>query len=492
MFGEMHPPDLKMLETNSGVRGSGGSFRGKSQASSSNTTEGNSRSHVVVMAGRWIMYDNGGWDFKIDNERMGRAVDFSQIKGVNGLKDSILASYGLLGRDLEVEMRYWLIDGESEMVGKGAAPVEIATDTDYKIFKALPRTDKQVEAVEASFGLNSQTAEGVQGSKDKDSGAAVDGVNPASGNMLQQEKQKSCALGTVVENGSKKRAHVEAAEDAVCGVNLDNMHQQNCHGGRSGRNGYERSVVTRVRGQGSRRGQRSRATGGSLSGKQCCNMRNYEDNTDNLRDFVCTSQIVDFSYTEDSDICGSVDVVNVTQPKDRKQQNHDDDFVDRRFTKSSSETVRCALTFATGNANVGNVVLVTPPQRNEKRSHVIEDDDEYFDPTLGQANPPEKHNTHSRVIEDEDPFVDPPVRISSQVQGGEAFMKGIQVSEMEGQALKENLEPPIMRRPRGKRRSRTSVSGVLRKVTRRLHARNRCLDQSNEEHDSMELGGTLL
>ncbi|CAF2140460.1 BnaA02g18600D [Brassica napus] len=39
MFGEMHPPDLKMF--------------------SSNTTEGNSRSHVVVMAGRWIMYDNG-------------------------------------------------------------------------------------------------------------------------------------------------------------------------------------------------------------------------------------------------------------------------------------------------------------------------------------------------------------------------------------------------------------------------------------------------
>ncbi|WZZ71558.1 hypothetical protein YC2023_082928 [Brassica napus] len=90
---------------------------------------------------------------------------------------------------------------------------------------------RQVEAVEASFGLNSQTAEGVQGSKDKDSGAAVDGVNPASGNMLQQEKQKSCALGTVVEvveNGSKKRAHVEAAEDVVCGVNPDNMHQQNC------------------------------------------------------------------------------------------------------------------------------------------------------------------------------------------------------------------------------------------------------------------------
>ncbi|KAF3532143.1 hypothetical protein DY000_02041527 [Brassica cretica] len=352
----MHPPDLKMLETNSGVRGSGGSFRGfrgKSQASSSNTTEG------------------------------------------------------------------------------------------------------------------------VQGSKDKDSGAAIDGVNPASGNMLQQEKQKSCALGTLVENGSKKRAHIEAAEDAVCRVNPDNMHQQKCtlqekekscgegtvaengskkqanveavseenkrdhlakedegededdedyddnedeyededdddaedededdrdedddfdgcppkggRGGRSGRNGYERSVVTKFRGQGSGRGQRSRATGGSSSGKQYCNMRHYEDNTDNLRDFVCTSRIVDFSYTEDSDICGSVDVVNVTPPKDRNQQNHDDDSVDRHFTKSFSETVRCALTFATGNADVGNVVLVTPPQRNAKRSHVIEDDDEYFDPTLTDA-----------------------------------------------------------------------------------------------------------
>ncbi|CAN7126909.1 unnamed protein product [Brassica rapa subsp. narinosa] len=85
---------------------------------------------------------------------------------------------------------------------------------------------RQVEAVEASFGLNSQTAQRVQGSKDKDSGAAVDavcGVNPASA-----EKKKSCALGTVVENGCKKRAHVEAAEDVVCRVNPDNMHQQNC------------------------------------------------------------------------------------------------------------------------------------------------------------------------------------------------------------------------------------------------------------------------
>ncbi|KAL0803483.1 hypothetical protein Bca101_095973 [Brassica carinata] len=34
----MHPPDLKMLETNSGLRGSDGSFSGKAQATSSNST----------------------------------------------------------------------------------------------------------------------------------------------------------------------------------------------------------------------------------------------------------------------------------------------------------------------------------------------------------------------------------------------------------------------------------------------------------------------
>uniref|UniRef100_A0A0D3BR18 Uncharacterized protein n=1 Tax=Brassica oleracea var. oleracea TaxID=109376 RepID=A0A0D3BR18_BRAOL len=115
----MYPPDLNMLETNSGLRGSDGSFSGKAQATSSNSILGISTSQIVVMAGRWMIYDNCAWDFKIDNDRMGIAVDCSSIKGVCGLKDSILAAYGLLGREIEVEMCYWLIDGDSEMVGKG-------------------------------------------------------------------------------------------------------------------------------------------------------------------------------------------------------------------------------------------------------------------------------------------------------------------------------------------------------------------------------------
>ncbi|KAL0666455.1 hypothetical protein Bca4012_029159 [Brassica carinata] len=203
------------------------------------------------MAGRWIMYDNGAWDFKIDNDRMGSAVDCSSIKGVCRLKDSILDAYGLLGREIEVEMCYWLIDGESEMLGKGAAPVEIATDTDYKIFKALHRTDKsfivfvtfreivggemiflrserdiftqtnataiivdddenlirQVEANEAAIGLNFEATE-VGGSKD--SRAAADGV---CGVNLEAEniRQQSCVEQILVQRRKNKQANVEAA-----------------------------------------------------------------------------------------------------------------------------------------------------------------------------------------------------------------------------------------------------------------------------------------
>ncbi|CAN6974324.1 unnamed protein product [Brassica rapa subsp. trilocularis] len=145
-------------------------------------------------------------------------------------------------------MCYWLIDGDSEMVGKGAAPVEIATDTDYKIFKALHRTDKyfnvfvtfreivggemiflrsdrdifkqtnatavivdddenlirQVEAIEAAIGLNLEAAE-VGGSKD--SGAAADavcGVNLASENIHQHR----CGEHILVERGKNKQANV--------------------------------------------------------------------------------------------------------------------------------------------------------------------------------------------------------------------------------------------------------------------------------------------
>ncbi|KAF3503943.1 hypothetical protein F2Q69_00043689 [Brassica cretica] len=203
-------------------------------------------------------------------------------------------------------------------------------------------------------------------------------------------------------------------------------------------------------------------------------MRRYEDMTDDQRDFLCTSRIVDVAYTKETDISLSVDVVHATPAKNRNQQNHDEDFVYRRLTESTSGTVRCALTFETGTVESVNVVLVTPPQQNKKHNCVIEDDDEFVDPPLttttkvcnstsasdethsgeGAVNvlvsplkqyknhtdekttgksddvvlvtPPKRYNKQNRVIEADDEFVDLLVTQTTDSDGGEAFTPGKQ------------------------------------------------------------------
>ncbi|CAN6871720.1 unnamed protein product, partial [Brassica oleracea] len=97
------------MDTTNGVRSCGESSFGKGKEISNSISEGLSKLYIVLMAGRWIMYDNGAWYFKIDNDRMGRTVDCSKIKGVDGLKE-----------------------------------IQVTTDTDYKIFRALHRADKSV------------------------------------------------------------------------------------------------------------------------------------------------------------------------------------------------------------------------------------------------------------------------------------------------------------------------------------------------------------
>ncbi|KAF3543632.1 hypothetical protein DY000_02004223 [Brassica cretica] len=59
--------------------------------------EGVHDSYIVVISGRWIMYDTGDWDFKLDSDRMGRAVYAKLITSVEDLKRAIIESYGLVG-----------------------------------------------------------------------------------------------------------------------------------------------------------------------------------------------------------------------------------------------------------------------------------------------------------------------------------------------------------------------------------------------------------
>nr|VDC95763.1 unnamed protein product [Brassica oleracea] len=106
--------------------------------------EGVHDSYIVVISGRWIMYDTGDWDFKLDSDRMGRAVYAKLITSVEDLKRAIIESYGLVGMSVAVEMSYWLGEHGSCAVGEREAPVQISNDKDFDLFTSARKVDKYI------------------------------------------------------------------------------------------------------------------------------------------------------------------------------------------------------------------------------------------------------------------------------------------------------------------------------------------------------------
>nr|VDD61280.1 unnamed protein product [Brassica oleracea] len=106
--------------------------------------EGVHDSYIVVISGRWIMYDTGDWDFKLDSDRMGRAVYAKLITSVEDLKRAIIESYGLVGMSVAVEMSYWLGEHGSCAVGERGAPVQISNNKDFDLFTSARKVDKYI------------------------------------------------------------------------------------------------------------------------------------------------------------------------------------------------------------------------------------------------------------------------------------------------------------------------------------------------------------
>ncbi|KAH0884820.1 hypothetical protein HID58_060916, partial [Brassica napus] len=106
--------------------------------------EGVHDSYIVVISGRWIMYDTGDWDFKLDSDRMGRAVYAKLITSVEDLKRAIIESYGLVGMSVAVEVSYWLGEHGSCAVGEREAPVQISKDKDFDLFTSARKVDKYI------------------------------------------------------------------------------------------------------------------------------------------------------------------------------------------------------------------------------------------------------------------------------------------------------------------------------------------------------------
>lgn len=99
-------------------------------------------SYIVVMAGRWIQYDSGDWDFKIDNDRMRRAIDVELITGLDMLKQKSIEEYGLIGVSLIVELSYWLHGVVSAVTDESQYPLQISNPEDLKIFTSVRKVDK--------------------------------------------------------------------------------------------------------------------------------------------------------------------------------------------------------------------------------------------------------------------------------------------------------------------------------------------------------------
>ncbi|XP_033143863.1 uncharacterized protein LOC117132802 [Brassica rapa] len=521
------------METISGGQNVGSSSGGTgSKEIRTNTGEGLCNSCIVVMAGRWIMFDNGAWDFKIDNDRMGRAFDSSRIRGAEELKTCILAAYGLLGREVSAEMSYWLNDGESEMVGLVASPVEIATDKDFRIFKALHRADKsvnlfitlresvggemiflrservirvqmnapvrppdedvaffmEVKQIEERYKRNSQSGGMVATSKDQDkSGETLDDGSGANSENCEQEKGNVCGDDLAVDKRENKEGKVEE-EDAVKTAS-DNLPQQICliedtrtlsveqvsveNGNNGGAhedvaaedegddsdydyNGWHdycrHDCVTdddddfvegpgkgRSGGQSGGKGIRPPGgIGGTGAAKSACGKKQRSrgggyisknndssvEITDLARDLGSPSRL----DTEVIETEVGVDVVLVTPSQSKNkhtrvtEDNDDDAVVDTPIPQPAAFQGEEVLT------KVGDNVSGTPTDVGcapNQATEAVESGD------ICLETPPKQYNTHNRELEDKND-VDPPVTATRQVQGGEAFMKGIQVPEMYG------------------------------------------------------------
>ncbi|KAL0713043.1 hypothetical protein Bca4012_020021 [Brassica carinata] len=204
-------------------------------------------------------------------------------------------------------------------------------------------------------------------------------------------------------------------------------------GGQFGVNGNQCSGTSGGRGQGSGkppagRDQRSSAAGGSKSMKNPSKRRRSEENTNLGSDYLSTSRTVSCSYTEGTETDGGVDVVLVTPPKlknQHKRVTEDDDFVDPPIPIPESTEDEGGEALTDGGDFVSRTPLRASPLHNQETDTVESGD-------VVLVTPPKQYNKHNRVIEDDKNFVDPLVIQTSQVQGGEAFIKGLQVPEMYG------------------------------------------------------------
>lgn len=98
-----------------------------------------------ALAGRWIRYANGRWDFKLDMSRFGRCINCKSIGGVQELQREINNAFRVDIRKVFTELSTYLAeDAVAQPNGDCTLPLQIGTGAEYRTFRSLHKTDPSV------------------------------------------------------------------------------------------------------------------------------------------------------------------------------------------------------------------------------------------------------------------------------------------------------------------------------------------------------------
>ncbi|CAN6928469.1 unnamed protein product [Brassica oleracea] len=404
--------------------------------------EGVHDSYIVVISGRWIMCDTGDWDFKLDSDRMGRAVYAKLITSVEDLKRAIIESYGLVGMSVAVEMSYWLGEHGSCAVGEREAPVQISKDKDFDLFTSARKVDKYInvfvtfkEEIDGKIHFlrpmgNLLKSKEVASSNEMQVGSTSadvhtrNEVNDGETDLTEDEiilmgvaeieavyASNGFGMREVDETACEVQNKVETTEDAALGEGEDaddEDYDYNLWHDFVGRNcewdddkdedggvGVRGEVVTKTR-SGRTNPSSNKGSGSSTNKQRTANPPStFEDYVDEGRDYIGSSRISMENIEEASNNLGVKSSDQVADTENHSDPNQEED----PSLDNSSQML----------------VLQTPPKPFNMHTREVDDSDDFVGQVPQCVSSRPTHDTSDGEDEDDD-FVEP---VPQCVSGGQ-------------------------------------------------------------------------
>ncbi|KAG5384361.1 hypothetical protein IGI04_035831 [Brassica rapa subsp. trilocularis] len=350
--------------------------------------EGVHDSYIVVISGRWIMYDTGDWDFKLDSDRMGKAVYAKLITSVEALKRAIIESYGLVGMSVAVEMSYWLREHGSCVVGEREAPVQISND------KACSLRHSKEVASSNQMQVGSTSADVHTRNEVND----VDGTTCEVQNKVDTTKDAALGEG---EDDDDEDYDYNLWHDFV-GRNCEWDDDKDDDGGVGGGcrtnvtyGGVRGEVVTKTR-SGRTNPSSNKGSGPSTNKQRTTNPPStFEDYVDECRDYIGSSRISMENIEEASNNLGVKSSDQVADTENHSDPNQEED--------------------PSLDNNSQMLVLQTPPKPFNMHTQEVDDSDDFVGQVPQCVSSRPTHDTSDGVYEDDD-FVEP---VPMCVSGGQ-------------------------------------------------------------------------